>query len=128
MKKFLKVTLITVIAIGAVILGITLANNISRGIMNSYVDSFPAVNYADQLEPSIDEYGNYYFTTDGDFKVLHLTDIHIVGSAFTVSADKKAINAVAAMISEEKPDLVIVTGDVSFAVPYLGTIDNSFAH
>ena len=111
------------------ILGIiALLNKISEGSMNKYIDSFDAVAYEDRLEPSLDGHGNYYFTTDGDFKVMHLTDIHIVGSIFTSGKDKKALNAVAAMVSAEKPDLVVITGDISFAVPYLGTVNNAYAH
>ena len=41
----------------------------------------------------------------------------------------RAIKALATMISREMPDLVIVTGDISFAVPYIsGTCNNAYAH
>jgi 3',5'-cyclic AMP phosphodiesterase CpdA len=128
MRKFLKVLLIVLASLVLLIVGVAVANKISQGVMNAYVDTFSPVAYEGQLKPEVDEHGNYYFTTDDSFKVLHLTDVHIVGSVFTQGADKKAINAVAAMVSEEKPDLVIVTGDISFAVPYLGTVNNAYAH
>ncbi len=39
--------------------------------------------------------------------------------------DAMALNAVAAMVTAEKPDLVIVTGDISFPIPYqAGTLNN----
>ena len=81
------------------------------------------------LHPEIDENGICYFVTDGDFRVMQLTDIHIGGGFLSTAKDKKAINALAAMISAEKPDLVIVTGDISFAVPFIaGTFNNAYAH
>lgn len=129
-KKFLKIFGIVVLSIALLCGVIALLNKISEGSMNKYIDSFAKVEYDREPlgEPMIDGYGNYYFTCDGEVKVLHLTDIHIVGSIFTRGADKKALNAVAAMVSAEKPDLVVVTGDISFAVPYLGTVNNAYAH
>ena len=107
-----------------------IANRINEHSMNSYIDSFPPIEYsADRLTPCKDENGYYSFTADRDVKVLHLTDIHIGGGILSIKEDKKAINAVAAMISAEKPDLVIITGDISFAVPYIsGTVNNAIAH
>ena len=95
--------------------------------MAEYIDTFK-VDTNSSLDPKKDELGNWYFTTDDDFKVLHLTDIHITGGFANKEQDKKAINAVAAMVSSEKPDLVIVTGDISFAIPNTGTINNKYAH
>ncbi|MBQ4338715.1 MAG: metallophosphoesterase [Clostridia bacterium] len=78
-----------------------------------------------QLIPEMDENGNWYFTTDGDFKVMQLTDIHIGGGFMTKTVDEKALNAIAAMVTKEKPDLVIATGDIAFPVPYrAGTFNN----
>ena len=124
MKKFLVVFLIVVTIFG----GFALANLINSSVMNDYVDTFSKVEIENQLEPSFDEDGVPYFVTDGDFKVMHLTDIHIAGGVLSIEEDKKAINAVAAMITAEKPDLVIVTGDISFAVPWAGTLNNRYAH
>ena len=88
-------------------------------------NSYDKVEYENQLTPEKDENGNWYFTTDGDFKVMHLTDIHIGGGFMSKDVDEKAINAVATMVTKEKPDLVIVTGDVAFPVPYTaGTFNN----
>ena len=127
--KFLKVSGIVCLSLAVIFGIIALLNKISEGSMNKYIDSFAKVEYDGQVEaPMIDGHGNYYFTDDGDFKVMHLTDIHIVGSVFKRGADKKALNAVAAMVSEERPDLVVITGDISFAVPYLGTVNNAYAH
>ncbi len=128
MKKFLKVLLFVFLAIFIILLGFVIANKISEISMNKYIDSFEAVQKENRLVPEYDEFGNPYFTTDGDFKVLHLTDIHLTGGIIGRGKDKKAINAVAAMVTAEKPDLVVITGDVSFAVPWYGTINNQYAH
>ena len=43
----------------------------------------------------------------------------------SIGKDKKSLNAVAAMISAEKPDFVIATGDISYPVPFqAGTFNN----
>lgn len=128
MKKFLIFLLCIVLGIGIICGGFALANKLCEGAMNDYIDSFEAVENSAQLIPEKDELGNWYFTTDEDFKVMHLTDIHIGGGVLTIGKDKKAINAVAAMITAEKPDLVVITGDISFAVPWSGTINNRYAH
>lgn len=88
-------------------------------------DEVKQVEYENQLIPTVDEDGTYKFTTDRDFRILHLTDIHIGAGSFSTSKDLKALNAVAAMVTEEKPDLVVVTGDVVYPVPLqAGTKDN----
>lgn len=132
MKKVLKFLLGFVIGLVSVILvlciGMTVANKISEVSMNEYIDSFGKVEYESQLKPQLDEHGNWYFTTDGDFKIMHITDTHIGGGCLSRGEDKKAFNAVAAMIAYEKPDLVIATGDISSAYVTSGTFNNKYAH
>ncbi|MBO7196141.1 MAG: metallophosphoesterase [Clostridia bacterium] len=128
MKKLLKILLSVILAF-VLICGIfAVANKLNEKPMHEYIDTFGAVEYENQLVPEYDENGVAYFTTDGDFKIMHLTDVHLGGSIISIAKDKKAINAIAAMINEEKPDLVVVTGDISFAVPWGGTINNRYAH
>ena len=75
--------------------------------------------------PVEDENGYWTFTTDRDFKVVQLTDVHIGAGFMSHGKDLKALNAVAAMVTAEKPDLVIVTGDIAYPVPpQAGTDDN----
>ena len=128
MKKFFIVLFWVFVAISLICLGFLIANAVNEGVMNDYIDGFEAVAYENQLTPAFDEEGVPYFTTDGDFKVLHLTDVHICGGIISAKKDKMALNAVAAMVTAEKPDLVVVTGDVSFAVPWSGTLNNKYAH
>ena len=140
--KALKVLLSLILILGAIFGGLVLVNQQNEKAMNEYIDSFAKVEYENQLTPSkgtnfiykennfqMQLYeGSTYFTTDGDFNVMHLTDIHIGGGFLSANKDKMALNAVAAMITAEKPDLVVVTGDISFAVPWAGTINNAYAH
>ena len=125
MKKVLLIILISLIAVFG---GFAVANAIHAVVMNDYIDSFAKVEIENQLTPKLDEDGVPYFETDDDFKIMHLTDVHIGGGVLSAAKDKKAINAVAAMVTAEKPDLVIVTGDISYAVPWSGTMNNRYAH
>lgn len=87
--------------------------------------SIAKVEYSNQLAPEIGDDGYYTFTTDDDFNVMQLTDVHIDGGFMSIKKDNMAINAVAAMVTEEKPDLVIVTGDIAYPVPFqAGTFNN----
>lgn len=121
-KKTLFVSVLAIAVIAVLIAGLNYSaveNLIEKGNLYSKVE------YENQLVPEKDENGNWYFTTDEDFKVMHLTDIHIGGGFMSKDVDEKALNAVAAMVTREKPDLVIATGDIAFPVPYTaGTFNN----
>ena len=121
-KKGLLIFISVVILIAIVITGVNLLsvqNLLKKG------NSYNKIENENQLVAQKDENGNWYFTTDGDFKVMHLTDIHIGGGFMSKTVDEKALNAVATMVTREKPDLVIATGDIAFPVPYnAGTFNN----
>ncbi len=121
-KKRLVIFVSTVLVLGIIIAGVNLLsiqNLLKKG------SSYNKIETESQLTPKKDENGYWYFTTDGDFKVMHLTDIHIGGGFLSKTVDEKALNAVATMITKEKPDLVITTGDIAFPVPYMaGTFNN----
>ena len=130
MKKALKIVLIFILLLIFIFMVLAAVNLIIELRMRSYVDSFAPVGQADDA-PTLqyDKNGAPYFISDRDLKILQLTDVHIGGGFLSVDEDKKVINAVAAMVAEEKPDLIVVTGDISFAVPYIaGTLNNSIAH
>lgn len=121
-KKILLVLVAVVVIIAATI---TAMNYMSLQSLIRQGNSYDKIEFEDQLVPEKDENGNWYFTTDGDFKVMHLTDIHIGGGFMSKDVDEKALNAVATMVTKEKPDLVIATGDIAFPVPYTaGTFNN----
>ena len=97
--------------------------------LRSYIRSFSPADYGDtQLIPEeVDYNGVTYttFTTDGDFKVMQITDVHLGGGFISYKKDKKCINCVMTMVQNEKPDLIIFTGDNIFPIPYMaGTINN----
>lgn len=128
LKSFGKVLLIIVIII-ALLAGI-LASISAVGLKsnNNFVSSIKAVEYDNQLKPFIDDDGYYTFVTDEDFTVMQLTDIHIGGGFLSIKKDNMALNAVASMITAEKPDLVVVTGDITYPVPFqAGTFNNKLS-
>ncbi len=117
------VGIIILVAIAAGALGVS--NLVVKAQLVKYAKSFDKVNYTSQLVPVKDEDGYYCFTTDENFKVMQLTDLHIGSGVMSKDEDQKALNAIAAMVTYEKPDLVIVSGDISFPVPYIaGTFNN----
>ena len=97
MDKILIGLLVFLLIIGALCGTCYLLNEKNYKDMIEYIDTFKA-EPTNRVEPQKDEYGNWYFTTDEDFKVLHLTDIHITGGFANKKQDKMAINAVAAMV------------------------------
>ena len=121
-KKKAVIALSVIVVIALVIAGVNLImlqSLIQKG------NSYQAVELEDKLAPQKDENGYWVFTTDRDFKIMHLTDIHIGGGFLSKGYDEKALNAVALMVTREKPDLVIATGDICFPVPYTaGTFNN----
>jgi predicted MPP superfamily phosphohydrolase len=124
-KKSSKAPLIIISAVLVVAVIITGLNVLTVQKLLEKGNTYSKVQYENQLVPQRDENGNWYFTTDGDFKVMHITDVHIGGGFLSKGYDEKALNAVAIMVTREKPDLLIVTGDVAFPVPYTaGTFNN----
>ncbi len=124
-KIILKITLIIIMIIAVLCVCLACVSAVGLKSNHNFIDSIPSVEYTNQLEPTLDENGYYTFVTDEDFKILQLTDIHIGGGFLSISKDSKSLNAVAAMVSEEKPDLVVVTGDIAYPVVFqAGTLNN----
>lgn len=106
---------------GALLLGAILSSN----KLESFAKDYEKVEYEDQLIPVLDKDNNYYFVTDREVKIMQITDMHIGGGLSSYSKDLKSINAVSAMVSYEKPDLVILTGDQVFPVPFYSLNNNN---
>ena len=124
MKTIIVILLLLVI----LYLLITIINKLINNAHIKAILKLNQLNYDSQLNPKVDSDGSFYFKTDRAFKILQLTDLHIGAGFLTIKKDKMAINAIASMIAEEKPDLVVVTGDIAFPVPYYaGTLNNSYA-
>lgn len=121
-KKIVS-SILSVIIIIAVVTAVVNACLVSS--VTKKATSYKPVDTEEKLVPTQDENGNWVFTTDRDFRVMQLTDVHIGGGYMSYAKDKMAVNAVAAMITAEKPDLVIVTGDIAYPVPFqAGTFNN----
>ena len=123
-KKFLKVfavfmaLLTAFIGITTVITVIGLNANINKA------KSFAAVE-TEELRIENPSAGVWNIYSDRGLKVMQLTDTHFGGGWLSLKKDSMALNAVAAMITAEKPDLVIVSGDAAYPVPFqAGTFNN----
>lgn len=131
-KKNGKKIMNTLGIILAIIVVITIATFFAnKAYVNNtieYIKTLPSVKNTDRLQVEKDADGYYTIISDRDVKVVQLTDVHLGGGWMSKKDDRKAINAVAAMILEEKPDVVITTGDISFPVPFsAGTFNNQYA-
>ena len=124
-KLFLKIVGI-VLAVVVLFFAVTsLITTVGKNSNMKKIESFEQVKIENRIVPVEDENGYWTFTTDRDFKVVQLTDVHIGAGFMSHGKDLKALNAVAAMVTAEKPDLVIVTGDIAYPVPpQAGTDDN----
>lgn len=121
-KKVMAVILSVIVVIAAFTF---VANIISVRSCIKKATSYSAVEIEKQLVPQKDENGNWVFVTDREFKIMQLTDVHIGGGYMSNKKDRMSLNAVAAMITREKPDLVIATGDIAYPVPFQsGTFNN----
>lgn len=124
-KKALIVILCIVLVIAAATGVCTIINSVGNKGNLTLATSFEPVKYDAQLVPEKDADGDWCFTTDEDFRVVQLTDVHLGGGFLSLSKDASSLTAVATMLKKEAPDLVIVTGDVAYPVPFqAGTFNN----
>ena len=92
-----------------------------------YINSVPVVQQSRCPIRYDAETGVYTLTAQSaDFRILHLTDIHLGGSLYSYRKDIKALKACYAEIAHAKPDLVIVTGDLCFPLGIMSmSLNNS---
>ena len=75
---------------------------------------YAANNGANEINYS-EKSGVYTIKTDKeDFRILQLTDIHLGGTILSYGRDKKALMACEKLIRHTQPDLVVVTGDLTY--------------
>lgn len=123
--KALAITLIVILTLGLIVGVLAVINVVGTKSLVELGQSFDKISYEKQLTPVLDKDGYWSFTTDGDFKIIQFTDVHIGGGFMSQKKDAWALNAVAAMITAEKPDLVVITGDIAYPVPFqAGTFNN----
>lgn len=93
-----------------------------------YISTTPRVEHPlDKIEYD-DATGVYTITAKNDeFKILQLTDIHLGGSLYSYKEDMLALKTVYAEINYTKPDLVVVTGDLTFPVGVMSMSFNNTA-
>ncbi|MBO4339492.1 MAG: metallophosphoesterase [Clostridia bacterium] len=108
----------------AVIILTAVTNTIIYKSLLNKVHSFSAADSAG-IDFEYYDNGKANIYTDNGLKLLQITDVHIGAGWMCPNKDTMALNAVAAMVTAEKPDLVMVTGDVGYPVPFqAGTINN----
>lgn len=92
-----------------------------------YINAIPVVAHKSQEITYNEETGIYTITAqEEDFRVLHLTDIHLGGSLYSLRKDLKALHAVYKEIEFTRPDLVVVTGDLTFPMGIMSmSLNNS---
>ncbi|MCQ2524263.1 MAG: metallophosphoesterase [Lachnospiraceae bacterium] len=117
MKKFLKGIGIFVATIALVYLIVFVVNLIVASNLRTYIDTFDPVDYSANRIVPVKESDHYSITSDGDIKIMHITDIHIGGGFWSYKNDKKSIYEMISMMQVEKPDLVILGGDNTYCVP-----------
>lgn len=113
------VALIIVLILGLAYFALAAINAGAVGAIIEQAESMKKVEYENQAVPSKDASGRWTFENiDRPFRAMQITDVHIGGGVLSAKKDVWALNAVASMISREKPDLVIVTGDIAFPLPH----------
>ena len=127
-EKRKKVAKIMILSVVSVILLFTLVTTVimlvGRKANLRRAESFENAGCA---ELKLDNYadGCWNIITDDELRVMQLTDVHLGAGWMSVGKDAKALNAVASMITTEKPDLVVVTGDLAYPIfMQTGTINN----
>lgn len=124
MKKFKKF-LIVVLAIAVVITAV--AAIVNTVLLNKNIEtahSFPNAECTPINAENVAG-GVWNIYSDNGLKVMQLTDVHLGGGWISAKKDVMAMNAVAAMITAEKPDFVVVSGDIAYPVPVqAGTFNN----
>lgn len=57
------------------------------------------------------------YMSNENYKILQLSDIHVGGSFITYRKDLKALDSIQKLVSNTKPDLIIITGDLVYPMP-----------
>lgn len=128
-KKALKIIGIIVAVIAVFIIVSIFVNDAVNNKTVEFAQSFEAIENKDAVVPVKDADGNWSFTTDRELKILQFTDVHLGGGWMSAEKDRLAVNAVANMVIAEKPDLVVITGDIAYPTPYgSASIDNMPGH
>lgn len=97
-------------------------------VLQPYISGVSSIEHTEHEISYDDKTGVYTIAAgENDFKILHLTDIHLGGSANSVYKDYKALEACRKLITYTKPDFVIVTGDLVFPMGIMSRLFNNQA-
>ena len=117
-----------IVTLSIIIFSLFTYMNVDSWLLQPYINSIPTVDIKQDTITYNDETGIYTIQTEKqNFKILQLTDIHLGGSSFSLTKDKKALYSVYTLIENTKPDLVIVTGDLVFPVGMMSLSFNNNA-
>lgn len=126
-KRNIRIAIICVSVVVAIAVVCATIFGVGEVGRKANLEMIEALDYVgSDLTPTFDETTKHWtFVTDEEFVVLQLTDIHIGAGGFSVQKDNWALNAVAKLVQTVKPDLVVVTGDIAYPVPFqAGTLNN----
>ncbi|MCF0106717.1 MAG: metallophosphoesterase, partial [Holdemanella sp.] len=119
-KSFVQKNLVinkTSIAFGVVVaLAFVTVNQFQKDVyvLQPYIMSTSAIEHNQSVINYDKKTGIYTMEAKDDFKILHLTDIHLGGSNWSAYKDYKALEACRKLITYTEPDLVVITGDMVF--------------
>lgn len=123
-KRFFKAAAVFTAVLAAFIGVTTVISVIGLNANINKAHSFSPVE-AEGIKAENVSAGVWNIYSDRGLKVMQLSDTHFGGGWMSLKKDSMALNAIAAMITAEKPDFVIVTGDVAYPVPFqAGTFNN----
>lgn len=105
---------LAIVSVLAVVLSVTYMRR-ETYYLQGYINKLPRLsqNTVPISYRDADGVFELYMQND-EFRILQLTDIHLGGSLTSIRKDKMALEAVYREIEYTKPDLVIVTGDMTF--------------
>jgi hypothetical protein len=112
----------------ALVIGLGLYMQKDTWFTLDYITKTPKVAHTEDKITYDDKTGVYTITAkEDDFKILQLTDNHLGGSLYSYKEDMMALKAVYEEIEYTRPDLVIVTGDLTFPVGVMSMSFNNTA-
>lgn len=127
-KKTLAVTAIVMSSILVVICAFLAISAILGAIGYSAnmkkIQNLASIGYEKELDFTVEKdadgfgYSVNFTGETRELKVLQLTDIHIGGGGYSIKKDSWAIDAVYKLVKDQKPDLIVVTGDVAYPVGF----------
>lgn len=84
-------------------------------VLAPYITQTAPIAHTEHAISYEEETGIYTITAEhDDFRILHLTDIHLGGSVSSSYKDYQALEACRRLIEYTQPDFIIVTGDLVF--------------